>query len=160
MKEAGISQGCTLYDMNDNSKKVYALAHTNTNTFDCGFVLHKGFLNVNANTVSNIVNSFVHEEVHTRGITDELQAISKQMNHTSWTETTMGFKSAVCKYAIDNAQQKKYYSIYSPDTIEKMFNYNIRFNGVCGNIPNYTISLTINEISCIGLLKKWSCYHV
>ena len=151
MKEAGISQGCTLYDMNDNSKKVYALAHTNINTLDCGFVLHKGFLNVNANTVSNIVNSFVHEEVHTRGITDELQAISIQMNHTSWTETTMGFKSAVCKYAIDNAQQKKYYSIYSPDTIEKMFNYNIRFNGVCGNIPNYTISLTINEISCIGL---------
>ena len=137
--------------MNDNSKKVYALAHTNTNTFDCGFVLYKGFLNVNANTVSNIVNSFVYEEVHTRGITDELQAISIQMNHTSWTETTMGFKSAVCKYAINNAQQKKYYSIYSPDTIEKMFNYNIRFNGVCGNIPNYTISLTINEISCIGL---------
>ena len=72
-------------------------------------VIADGKISQNASTGNNIMNSFEHEKDHvekgTFGPMAEIYAIVRQMNHSSWSETTTEYKNGIIGYLVGFANQ-------------------------------------------------------
>ena len=105
--QVGIFQNISLSD--DPKDGEGATMSTKTSTGVVSGVINHGTLNSNASTASNIINSASHEFFHfltrTSGPMAELEAISFQMSHDSWTKTTEDFKAGITNYAMINANK-------------------------------------------------------
>ena len=103
--QAGINDQIGLYDLRQNQPADGFAVTLPTNRKVC-IALMNGQLHADAGNAYNLINAFVHEDVHKidgrLGSEAELNAIRVQSSHSSWVKTTESFKSGVKNYAVSN----------------------------------------------------------
>ena len=92
----GIDQQIGVLDVS----RAGAFASTDRDTRQISISIHEGQINQHAETGNNFMNTLVHEGVHKGGDFSELNAIRAQTGHSTWGNTTEGFKMGIAGYAI------------------------------------------------------------
>ena len=102
MNEAGIDGECRVKTLSQKEYEKYGegFASVNPKTLLASIRVFDGRVSANANTASNLINAFVHEDVHVGGDNNEIHAILQQMRHRSWGTATSTFKFGIIGYAI------------------------------------------------------------
>ena len=103
--QVGVNQNIELLDNVKGGED--AMFATNTKSRQVNMIVQDGKISPTANTSNNIMNALVHESDHIakgqKGPMAEVEAITKQISHPTWSKTTEIYKIGITNYLVNNA---------------------------------------------------------